>query len=416
MSVRLARHRATTAQLAGLYPFVASRALPHSAVVLGLDRLGESGVFRFDPFHLYRTGTLTNPNMVVFGEPGSGKSSAVKSLARRLAATQPTFVAVIDPKGEYAALAGALGLAVIQLRPGGRDRLNPLARSGAADDRARRIALLGGLLAIAARRELVGVEEAALTWILDELDQQRDAEAMLGDVLGLLGDPSPAMAQRARRTTGELAAALDPLRLACGRLVERDLAGMFDGPSTVGVDPAGPGVVLDLSALHHDPQALAVVMAAGAAWLQTALAAPRGEHGPRRVQILDEAWALLASERTARYLQACFKLCRAWGVANIAVTHRISDLSAQADDGTATSKIAAGVLADTQTRVVFRQAPDQTPAAQRLLGLTDTQARLLPSLGRGCALWRVGAAGTHLVEHVLDDDDLPICDTDEELR
>jgi len=416
MSLRLPRHRATTAQLGGLYPFVSSRALPPSPVILGLDRLGESGVFAFDPFHLYRTGTLTNPNLVVFGEPGSGKSSAVKSLTRRLATSQPTFVAVIDPKGEYGALAEALGLAVIQLRPGGRDRLNPLARSGAPGGRTGRIALLSGLLAIAARRDLVGLEEAALTWIIDELDQRPDTEVTLGDVHRLLGDPSPAIAEQARRTTGELAAALDLLRLACGRLVERDLAGMFDGPSTMHPDPAGPGVVLDLSALHHDPQALAVVMAAGAAWLQTALAAPRGEHEPRRVQIVDEAWALLASEGTARYLQACFKLCRAWGVANIAVTHRISDLSAQADDGTATTKIAAGLLADTQTRVVFRQATDQTPAAQRLLGLTNTQARLLPSLGRGCALWRVGAGSTHLVEHVLDDDDLQICDSDEAMR
>src|SRR5262249_5627093 len=144
---------------------------------------------------------------------------------------------------------------------------------------------------------------------------------------------------------------------ACDRLVERDLAGMFDGHSTVDTDPNGPGVVLDLSALHHDPQPLALVIAAGAAWLQAALAAPRDQNSARRVQILDEAWALLASERTARYLQGCFKLGRAWGVANIAISHRISDLSAQADDGTATSKIAAGLLADTQTRVVFRQAP-----------------------------------------------------------
>jgi hypothetical protein len=35
---------------------------------------------------------------------------------------------------------------------------------------------------------------------------------------------------------------------------------------------------------------------------------------------------------------------RAYGVANIAVAHRISDLRAQADDGTATAKITAGLL------------------------------------------------------------------------
>lgn len=415
MSLRLPRHRATTAQLAGLYPFVASAALPVSPVVLGLDRLGDSGVFRFDPFTLYRAGTVTNPNLVVFGEPGAGKSTAVKTLCLRLAASQPTYLAVIDPKGEYAALAEALGLTVVRLCPGGQVRLNPLSRNGADGDRARRIALLQGLLAIVMRHDPTAVEEAALTWVVDELDRRDGPEPTLADVACLLTDPSPSMAEQARRSTADLAAELDPMRLACGRLVERDLAGMFEGRSTVAADPDGPGVVLDLSALHHDPQALALVMAAGAAWLQSALGAPPGTAYRRRVQVLDEAWALLASERTARYLQACFKLCRAWGVANIAVSHRISDLSAQADDGTATAKIAAGLLADTQTRVVFRQSSDQAPHARNLLGLTETQAKLLPSLGRGCALWVV-AGRAHLVEHVLDAEDVVLCDTDGALR
>ena len=43
--------------------------------------------------------------------------------------------------------------------------------------------------------------------------------------------------------------------------------------------------------------------------------------------VLDEAWSLLASERTARFLQASVKLARAYGVANIAVIHRLSDLA-----------------------------------------------------------------------------------------
>src|SRR5581483_8659800 len=235
-ALRVVRHRATTAQLAGLYPFLASRALPHSPVVLGLDRLGESGVFRYDPFTLYRAGALTNPNMVVFGEPGTGKSTAVKILCLRLATDRPTYVAVIDPKGEYGPLAEALGLTVIQLRPGGQDCLNPLARSGVGDDRLRRTALLHGLLAIAARRDLSGVEEAALTWVIDELDQRRGPEPILADVLRLLTEPSPTMAERARRSSAELASELEQLRLACGRLVERDLTGMFDSHSTVSTD------------------------------------------------------------------------------------------------------------------------------------------------------------------------------------
>lgn len=87
-----------------------------------------------------------------------------------------------------------------------------------------------------------------------------------------------------------------------GKLLDRSLRGMFDGPTTVHVNWEGPGIVLDLSAVHHDPDALTLVMIAVTAWLQAILANP---DGPRRLQVLDEAWSLLGSERTTKYLQAC---------------------------------------------------------------------------------------------------------------
>ena len=51
------------------------------------------------------------------------------------------------------------------------------------------------------------------------------------------------------------------------RLVHGDLRGMFDGPTTPGLDLSGPLVVLDLSALYNSP-ALGVLMACATAWLQ----------------------------------------------------------------------------------------------------------------------------------------------------
>ena len=110
-------------------------------------------------------------------------------------------------------------------------------------------------------------------------------------------------------------------------------------------------------------------MVAAAGWLQQLMACP----GPQRVQVLDEAWALLGTRHTAGYLQTCFKLGRTYGVANICITHRASDLAAQADDGTATAKIAAGLLADAATKIILRQAPDQIAAAVDHVGLTDPE-------------------------------------------
>ena len=130
--------------------------------------------------------------------------------------------------------------------------------------------------------------------------------------------------------------------------------------------------------------------------------------------MLEEIWALLGSERVAKYYQSCQKLARAYGVANIAVAHRIADLRAQAGDGTATAKVAMGLLADTQTRILFRQSSDQIAEARDLLGLTTIEADILPRLARGRALWRVGDH-TAVVQHRIGASEWAITDTDQRL-
>jgi hypothetical protein len=92
-------------------------------VVIGDDLLG--GSFVFDPFELYAQGVISNPNMVVFGQIGRGKSAFVKTFLWR----QAVFgrrAWVVDPKGEYGDLAAAWGVRPVALRPGGAVRLNPL--------------------------------------------------------------------------------------------------------------------------------------------------------------------------------------------------------------------------------------------------------------------------------------------------
>ena len=49
---------------------------------------------------------------------------------------------------------------------------------------------------------------------------------------------------------------------------------MFDGPSTVRLDPDGTGVVIDVSAVFHDRDALTLVMLAATGWLQAVFADP----------------------------------------------------------------------------------------------------------------------------------------------
>ena len=103
---RVPAHQVTTRNLGAAYPFIAEAGLGRRGVVIGDDLLG--GSFVFDPFELYTAGVVSNPNMVVFGQIGRGKSAFVKSFLWR----QAVFgrrAWVVDPKGEYGDLAGRVG-------------------------------------------------------------------------------------------------------------------------------------------------------------------------------------------------------------------------------------------------------------------------------------------------------------------
>jgi hypothetical protein len=415
--LRLPRHRGTTAHLGSAYPFQAGPGLGPNGVFLGTDVLAGGAGFAYDPFELYGAGALTNPNMLFAGEPGVGKSAAAKTFIYRSVGVFGRWVAIADPKGEYLPLAEALGLTVVRLHPGGRDRLNPLDRQlpagppGNGEMAAHQAATVEALLGSVLHRELAPLEDAAVGWAVGHLARSRVTSPTLADLAAVLGDPPLELAEQARLQPAELAREVSPVTYGLGKLLDRSLRGMFDGTTTVRLDPSGPGMVLDLSAVHHDPEALTLVMIAATSWLQSVLTAP---DGPRRLQVLDEAWCLLHCERTSRYLQACWKLCRAYGVANVAIVHRLSDLRSQADDGTAAAKLSMGLLADTQTRVLFRQSVDQLTDAQSLLGLTSTEAQLLSRLCRGRALWKV-ADHTAVVQHLIARREWPFCDTDQRM-
>jgi hypothetical protein len=416
-TLRLPWQRGTTAHVASLYPLSVQGSFGYRGPYIGLDVLAGGAEFCWDPFEAYATGAVTNPNCWVLGEPGNGKSALVKSLLWRMAGVYGTgehgrWMAIADPKGEYGMLADWLGLTVIRLAPGGTTRLNPLGDGPAGADEGdensilRRAEMVTALAATVLDRPLRQVEDAAMFATVEELSRCR-AEPVLADVARLLAAPTGGILDRLHRSADELAADTSALGYALDKLLTRSLRGMFDGPTTVDLRRDGPGLVLDLSAVPLDSEALPLVMVASAGWLQQLLLGP----GPRRVQVLDEAWALLGNRHTARYLQTCFKLGRTYGVANLCVAHRASDLGAQSDDGTAVAKIAGGLLADAATKIVLRQAPDQLVGAERMFGLTDPEVRIVGQLSRGRALWKIGGR-TAVVHHLIAPREQQLCDTD----
>jgi hypothetical protein len=127
--------------------------------------------------------------------------------------------------------------------------------------------------------------------------------------------------------------------------------------------------------------------------------------------VIDEAWALLSNLGVARWLQSSWKLSRAYGVSNVAVLHRVSDLRSVGASDSEQVALAQGLLADSETRVVYAQSPSELAAASELLSLSSTEAELLTQLRRGTALWKVGQR-SFLVQHRLSRMERMMVDTD----
>jgi type IV secretory pathway VirB4 component len=394
-------HRVTSAHLQAAYPFVAEGGLPCSHVYVGRDLFGSS--FVFDPWELYQQRIITGLNMLVLGMIGRGKSALVKSLLLR-SALHGTKGVVFDVKGEYGAPAQALGCTPLRLAPGGTVRLNPLDPRSSAREQAE---LVEALAATALSRPLRPEERTELELALADAHQRPAGETTLPQVVDALLAPTGQMAAGIHTTPGAMAASCREVALEMRRLCDGALAGMFDGPTTAGVDFTAPLVVVDLSAVYHSP-ALPVVMTCVAAWLQTALAS---EDAGRRIVVMDESWRMFSHLAIAAWMQQSFKLSRASGTMNVMVMHRLSDLASAGAAGSHQVRLAEGLLSDTETRVIYGQPPSEVEHARELLGLSDTEARILPNLPRGQALWKVGTR-SFLVEHRLSAAETTLVDTD----
>ncbi|HUZ19671.1 MAG TPA: hypothetical protein VMU75_03755 [Acidimicrobiales bacterium] len=370
------------------------------------------GSFCFDPWVLYRRGVLTNPNLIVMGQVGRGKSTFVKTFVwRQMAFGRQSWV--IDPKGEYGPLAHACATTPLRLSPGGPQRLNPLdmpaakADSDAAAMERPRADLVASLVSSSLARRLLPAERAAVD--LAVIGASRRSEPpTLGAVVEAMLEPDADLAASVNTDAAGLAADGRAPALELRRLVGGDLAGMFDGrTATCAVDLDAPLVTLDLSRVFSSP-ALPLLMTCAISWMQSALA--RAD-GVKRLVVIDEAWAVLHDLSTARWLQSVFKLSRAFGVSNVAVVHRLSDLRSAGAEGSSQQQLAEGLLSDSETRVVFGQPISEAGVTAEMVGLTGVERDVVAHLPRGVALWKVGDR-SFLVEHLVGGMETEIVDTD----
>jgi type IV secretory pathway VirB4 component len=356
-------------------------------------RLGEAqfgGDFVLDVFDAYRAGVVSNPNVVVAGAIGAGKSTVVKMQLER-ALSRGRRAVVVDPKGEYAELAAAHSTTPVVL---GRDGwCSPFS----SEDHEGR-ALLRALLTSAQGATLSSDQHFALDAAWRQLPSPRPTR-VLATLFELLETHLDSATPSASRS----------LALLLYRFVHGDLSGLFDGegePLTFD----GDLVVLDLAAQWSSSSLSVAVLSAVAAAQQ--VVARRDELG---YLVIDEAWALLGDDEALRWLRGSWKLARSRGLAHVLVLHRWGDVAAVGDAGSARRDAAQGLLRECETAWLFREPPDEAREMAIVLGLSAREERYLVALPKGVALVRYGAHRS-IVRVRPDASDALLIDTDAAMR
>jgi hypothetical protein len=416
--------RASTAQIQGLYPWLRGGTLPPAGAYVGVDVLNSSA-FVCHPIEWLRRGLVTNPNILITGIPGAGKSAAIKALALRLMAYGISPLIAGDLKNEYTPLCKALGVEPVELGPGLPARLNPLdagplganlptdpqlLRERLAEIHRRRTALLGALLVMHLHRELTPTEGACLTEALRESTGEASGASELRDptipeVLALLRDPTTTMAETLRvrgNSTTELREMVRPVADALFNMVEGSLGGLFDAPTTVRPDFAAPMQSVDISRLDgRGEELVAMVLACVSSWVQAAIDEPGGRV---RMVVRDELWRQVRIPAMVRKVDSDLRLSRAQGTIQVLATHRLSDFEAVGQAGSEEVAIARNLIGSCDTRICLAQDTGPLQMTRDAISLTDTECEIIASFSAaqvGRAVWKVGRNSSHVVQTIL---------------
>ncbi|WP_328442853.1 ATP-binding protein [Amycolatopsis sp. NBC_00438] len=431
-------YQAGTHVLGGLFPLLAASPLPAVGARMGYD-VHSGGAFYLHPVEFVLRGVCTNPNMVLFGEPGRGKSSTVVAFLLRMMLTGVRTLISGDVKGEYTPLLTALGVTPIMLGRGSAARLNaldlgPLAARWDTWSVARQREELDGVLGrwvqlLVALAEAQGyrptvTDEAALSAVLRQLVGVSDGYTNLKpitipDVHWMLSDPNEQL-WRSLRFAG-LREFLDHLRSitdALANLISGPLAGLFDAPTNFAVDWDAPIQSLDLSRLRtRGDQAVAVALTCLGSW--SSLATDLQEDGDLRIVVRDEIWRQLRlGLRAVQAVDSELRLSRAERKIQVLVSHKPGDFLSVGATGSQEVAIARDLLALCSIRVLLGQSTRVGGELADVLALSEKEQEATTGWAndrQGRALWKIENQAGLRIQTVLSRIERQIFDTNAQL-
>lgn len=419
-SAPVAEYRMTSDQAPALWPFIPGRGLPPTGAAMGVDQ-HSGGTFYADPFAWVKDPDIpvTNPNIVVIGKPGQGKSAGVKCFINRMMDFGYKAFIPGDIKDEYEGLCRAYGVEPFAVGPGLSARINPLSIGplGRGWDQLPREEAVGRAAVIFRRwltlmRGLVSSQKIGEARVpfgpTEEMVVKQALERLTGYAVGdttirettiprlwrLLDEPPNGLIAVCRFDgRRDFFDQTRLLRDALGQLVSGALAGLFDDSTTVDVDWSAPIQSLSLSRLLPlGDEATGIALSCVNSWASAMREV--SEAGDRRIIPHDESWReMRLGPQAVQGVDASLRLSRAHGDIHILVLHKPSDLLSVGDRGSQAQNIAKDLLHLADTKILYGQEAGVANDLEDLLELGPMARHLVTDWAiqaPGRALWRVG--------------------------
>ena len=318
---------------------------------------------------------LKNPNGLILGTPGSGKSFAAKrEITNAFFVTQDDII-IGDPEGEYYPLVHALGGQVIHISPTSRDYINPMDinMDYSEDDNPLGVKsdfVLSLCELIMGSRDGIEAEEKSVIDRCLPLVYQKYFSDPRPENMPVLGDLYDCLRKQKEPQAQRIATALE--------IYVNGSLKVFNHQTNVELN--NRIVCFDIKDLGKQLKKLGMLIVQDQVWNRVTV--NRGSHKSTRYYI-DEFHLLLKEEQTAAYSVEIWKRFRKWGGIPTGITQNIKDLLA--------SREIENIFENSDFILMLNQAAGDRQILAKQLNISPYQLSYVTNSGEGEGLLFYGS-------------------------
>ena len=374
----------TTSSTAIFIPFITQELFQTGeALYYGLNALSNNMI-------LCDRKQLKNPNGLILGTPGSGKSfSAKREIVNAFLITTDTIY-VSDPECEYAPVVNRLHGQVINLSPNSTQYINPMDINLNYSEDDNPLALKSDFL-LSLCELVIGGKEG-----LQPVDKTVIDRAVRNVYRPFLADPDPAKMPILGDLYDELLKQPEPEAARIAAALELYVSGslnVFNHRTNVELN--NRLVCFDIKQLGKQLKKLGMLIVQDQVWNRVTV--NRAEKKATRYY-MDEFHLLLKEEQTAAYSVEIWKRFRKWGGIPTAITQNVKDLLA--------SREVENIFENSDFVLMLNQAQGDRAILAKQLGISPQQMKYVTHTEAGEGLLFYGNVILPFVDHFPKDTEL----------